>query len=80
MNCFDDTNNMASIEDTTLDIYKSVYNNLDIIIDKNITSLLDPKTNKIYNKINYMNQLSKRDTQARTLTMIYMGLLLVNYI
>jgi hypothetical protein len=78
MNCSNINNNMSNSEDIAIIIYDYVYTNLDNIMDDNIKEILDPNINKIYNKINYMNVLSERDIRARTLTMIYMGLLLVN--
>lgn len=78
MNCSNINNNMSNSEDIAIIIYDYVYTNLDNIIDDNIKEILDPNINKIYNKINYMDVLSERDIRARTLTMIYMGLLLVN--
>jgi hypothetical protein len=78
MNCSNINNNMSNSEDIAIIIYDYVYTNLDNIIDDNIKEILDPNINKIYNKINYMDLLSERDIRARTLTMIYMGLLLVN--
>ncbi len=78
MNCSNINNNMSNSEDIAIIIYDYVYTNLDNIMDDNIKEILDPNINKIYNKINYMDVLSERDIRARTLTMIYMGLLLVN--